>query len=275
LAIRTVDHKLDFLKSRDLLNLTRSASITYTYRNSFYVIHSIEAEYSSKSISDTVALSNPNYFGNGRKEQRYTSLTYQYSSDHRDVVAYPLKGYQMVFYALKTGLGFGDDINKFEINLSYARYKDLQKGFFISNYSNVSWSNTTNLPYANYNAMGNKRQFVKGYEIYVIEGPYSALSKTTLKKRVLSRKYTWKLLPKEFEYIPLSIYAKVYGDLGYVKNYPYYETNNFNTRLSDTLLAGVGAGFDIVASYDLVIRLEYTFNLQGKDGFYLHLKKEF
>lgn len=275
LAARTVDHKLDFIKVRDILMVSRVASIAYTYRNSFYDTHIIEAEYTSRSVSDTVTRLNFNYFGNLRKEQRYTALTYKFSSDHRDVVAYPLKGYQLIFYALKTGLGFGDDINKFEVNLSYARYKDLKNGFYISNYSNVSWSDPTSLPYSNYNALGNKRQFVKGYEIYVIEGPYSILNKTTLKKRILARNYTWRLLPKEFEYIPLSIYTKLHGDLGYVKNYPYYEANNLNTKLSNTLLAGIGGGLDIVASYDLVIRLEYTFNIQGKNGFYLHLKKEF
>jgi len=37
----------------------------------------------------------------------------------------------------------------------------------------------------------------------------------------------------------------------------------------------VGGGLDIVASYDVVFRFEYTFNAEGDKGFFFHVKKEF
>ena len=48
-----------------------------------------------------------------------------------------------------------------------------------------------------------------------------------------------------------------------------------NTRLSNKLLTGLGFGFDVVGSYDIVLRFEYSFNAQGENGFFFHVKKEF
>jgi hypothetical protein len=76
----------------------------------------------------------------------------------------------------------------------------------------------------------------------------------------------------QFRHIPLSIFIKTYADLGYVKGYPDYE---ISSRLSDKLLTSAGAGLDIVASYDTVLRIEYTFNGEGENGFFFHIRKEF
>jgi hypothetical protein len=121
--------------------------------------------------------------------------------------------------------------------------------------------------------MGYKRQFIRGYEVYLIEGTAYALNKTTFKKRIFARTYQWNIMPiPQFRHIPLSIYVKMYADLGYVKSYPNYSISN---RLTDKFLSSVGSGIDIVASYDTVIRFEYTFNAEGENGFFFHVRKEF
>jgi hypothetical protein len=73
----------------------------------------------------------------------------------------------------------------------------------------------------------------------------------------------------------LAIYIKTYADFGYVKNYSVYEQNDLNTKLSNKFLLGTGAGIDIVTSYDTVLRFEYSFNSEGKGGFFFNVKKEF
>ncbi len=124
--------------------------------------------------------------------------------------------------------------------------------------------------------MGYRKEVLRGYELYVVEGPYFFLNKTTLKKRIFSRTYRWENGPiPQFRYFPLSIFLKTYADLGYVKNYPYYEQNNINGILSDKLLVGSGAGIDIVTAYDMVFRFEYSFNGEGDSGFFFNIKKEF
>jgi outer membrane protein assembly factor BamA len=273
LAYRTFDHKLEYLEADQLLKNTRGGGLTYTFRNSFYASHALKIEYRRSSIYDTIMSLNPNYFGEGKSTQQYGVLSYQFTSDRRDYIGYPLLGYYLTAGVSKYGLSNSDDVNKFDMNATFAKFFSLGSNFFLSNNSVLYWSTPRDLAYANYGALGYRKQLVRGYEVYVIEGPYYWLNKTTIKKRVFARTYTMNLLPiRQFRHIPLSIFLKTYADVGYVRNYPNYE---ISSRLTDKLISGVGAGVDIVASYDAVFRFEYTFNGEGEDGFFFHIKKEF
>jgi outer membrane protein assembly factor BamA len=276
LAFQTVDHKYDFLKADRLVRTIRYGSITYSYRNSFYKTHSVEAEFNKINIDDTVKLLNPIYLKGEKTSQQYFSLTYQFNSDHRDYFSYPLKGHQFLISVTKSGLFKNDELDRFEANLTYSRYFDLNKGFYFSNNFVGFWSTPDDLSYVNFGVLGFKKQFVRGYELYVIEGPYYLLNKATFKKQIFSRNYHWGKMPiRQFRHIPISVYLKTYADLGYVKNYPDYESLNVNTQLADKLLSGVGGGIDIIGAYDVVLRFEYTFNAEGQRGFFFHVKREF
>ena len=273
IAYRTNDHKLQFLRSENLLQESSGAGITYTYRNSFYNRHAFSIDYRKTSITDTVMQLNNNYFGSEQQEQQYISLSYYYTSDHRDIISYPLRGYYLTTRATKAGLGLVNDINKTELILSYAHYFDLRKKFYLSNYTYGYWSTPDQQPYNQFGVLGYKNQVIRGYEIYVIEGPAYFLNKTTFKKQLFARTYRWASGPiEQFRHIPIALYAKVYSDFGYVKNYPNY-TNN--ARLTDRFLISGGAGLDLVSAYDVVLRFEYTFNHEGKGGFFFNLWKEF
>lgn len=273
LAYRTFDHKLEFIKSDELLRVSSGVGLAYTYRNSFYDIHSLKVEHRLSKINDTIVALNPAYYGDQKQSQEYTSISYQYSHDHRDLVAYPLSGHYFIANVLKTGIGIKNEINKLEGSVSYARFIDLKKGLYFSTYAHAYWSFPDDVPYAFYGAIGYRRLFIRGYEVYLIEGPNFFLNKTTLKKRIFSNIYRFESLPiEQFRRIPIDIYFKVYADLGYASNYPGYD---INSRLSDKVLGGIGAGFDIVTFYDAVVRLEYTFNRDGQGGFFFNIKKEF
>ncbi|HEX6226147.1 MAG TPA: BamA/TamA family outer membrane protein [Chryseolinea sp.] len=273
LAFRTVDHRLDFLKDDNILRTTRGGGVTYTYRNSFYVSHALKLEYRSNSINDTIPSLNSNYYSNDKTTQRYGMITYQFISDHRDYVGYPLRGSYFTLLASKSGIAAKDDLNKWEATASYSIFLDLTNNFFLSNNIIGYVSTPDDVPYSNYGAMGYRKQFARGYEIYVIEGTSYALNKLTLKKRIFHKVYRWESMPiPQFRHVPLSIFIKTYGDLGYVKGYPNYE---ISSRLSDKLLTSAGGGVDIVASYDVVLRIEYTFNGEGEKGFFFHIRKEF
>jgi len=275
LAYFTDDHKLVFRREQQKIRTSFIAGISYTFRKNFYQTHSFQYQHQDNSISDSIVYYNPNYFGEGRQNQSFSVLRYFFNSDHRDVFAYPLKGYQFTVLAAKSGLGFGR-VNLWEFNVNYAHFTNLGHNFYLSNFSAAYASTPDNQPYNLYNALGYRRQLVKGYEVYVIEGPLFVLNKTTLRKKIFSR--TWEidgLGIEQFQYFPLAIYLKSYVDIGYVENYPYYQQLDLNTRLSNRLLAGAGAGIDIVTAYDAVIRLEYTFTREKTQGFFLHMKKEF
>jgi outer membrane protein assembly factor BamA len=273
LAYRTLDHKLEFLKSDNILRTTRGGGITYTYRNSFYVSHALKIEYRSNNISDTIATLNSNYLGSDKTQQRFGIITYQFTSDHRDYVGYPLRGHYFTLIAARSGISSKDDLQKWEASLSYSKFFDLNRNFFLSNNFIGYISTPDDVPYSNYGAMGYRKQFARGYEIYLIEGVAYALNKMTFKKRIFQRTYQWRMMPiPQFRHIPISIFIKTYADLGYVKGYPNYTLSN---RLTDKMLSSAGGGIDIVASYDTVLRFEYTFNGEGENGFFFHVRKEF
>jgi hypothetical protein len=150
------------------------------------------------------------------------------------------------------------------------------KEFYLSNNSIAYYSNPEDIPYVNFGVLGQRKQFVRGYELYVVEGPWYFLNKTTFKKLIFHRDYHWALMPaRQFRHVPVSIYFKTYADMGYVRNYSYYGERGLNTTLSDKLLFGTGFGLDVVGFYDIVLRFEYSFNAEGERGFFFHVKKEF
>lgn len=275
-ADSTVNHKLDFFEYNQILRKTKGIGLTYTYRNNFYNQHRLKYEVRQTNILDTLRDLNPNYLGGERTQQVFDALTYEFVSDHRDVVAYPLHGNILSVHVEKYGVGLYRNLNKTEAYASFAGFRDLKKGFFLSNLSFLYVSTPDDVPYFNYGAMGYNKIFIRGFEVYVIEGPQYFLNKTTLKKRIFSRNWNLDFLSfKQFNYFPLAIYLKGYADWGYVNNYSAYSENSINTLLSDKFLGGAGAGVDIVTAYDVVLRVEYSFTSQHTNGFFLHVKKEF
>ncbi|MCU0367512.1 MAG: hypothetical protein MUF39_01650 [Cyclobacteriaceae bacterium] len=276
IAYFTQDHKLTFLEEEKTLEYMHGARVSYTFRRNFYETHSLSIGLQKNNIIDTIGYLNPNYFIDGSTNQQYANITYSFNSEHRDVIAYPLKGYRFTAFINRIGIIPDSNVNLWEFNLTYSKYIDLGNNYFFSNFTALYLSTPNEQPYSLYSALGYRRQWVKGYEIYVVEGPKFFLNKTTLRKKIFSR--TWQLenMPfEQFQYLPLAIYLKGYFDWGYVENYPYYEQQQINTRLSNRLLAGTGAGLDIVTAYDAVFRLEYTFTREKTNGFFFHIKKEF
>ncbi len=277
LAYKTVDHKLVYLESKEIVRTSFGAGIGYSYRKSFFETHSLSFNYREAQVVDTVLQLNPIYYNNSKTTQKYFAMSYSFNSEHRDVVLYPLKGYQFTFWASKAGLFPTDDVNQLELNATYAKHWPLGNQFFLSNFTSAYWSNPQNQPYNIFNAMGYRNQLVRGFENYVVEGPEFALNKTTIKKKIFGKAWTLNGMPiEQFSYLPLAIYVKAFADFGYVKNYPYYDEKGLNQAYSNKLLIGTGGGIDFVTTYDLVLRIEYTFTQQKPEGaFFFNLKKEF
>lgn len=275
-ADSTINHKLNFIKYDHVLRRTNGIGLTYTYRNNFYNYHRLKYEFRQTVIADTLHELNPNYLGGDRVRQKYDAVTYEFISDHRDVIAYPLRGHIFSLHLQKYGVGLHNDLNKTDASLYFALFREVSKGFFFSNLSFAYVSTPDKLPYFNYGAMGYDKIFVRGYEVYVIEGPQYFLNKTTFKKRIFSRNWDLNFWAKDqFNYFPLAIYLKAFADAGYVNNYSAYTKSGVNTMLSDKFISGAGVGLDVATAYDVVVRFEYTFTSQNTNGFFLHIKKEF
>ncbi|MEO1049534.1 MAG: POTRA domain-containing protein [Bacteroidota bacterium] len=272
-AYTTENHIQLFAESDNVLRVRRNALVTYTHRNSFFDFHSVDLGFRNNNIADTLAFLNPDYYLGGRTEQKYLYAGYRYTRDKRDIRFYPLEGFQYFARINKYGFGIFDDLDQFDITLGYARYLNLNKGFYLSNFSSGYVSGPDQQPYANFGSLGSGRNFVRGYELFLIEGQSFLLNKTSLRKRIFSgEKVLKKLSADQFKSIPFTFYLKTYFDFGVVQNFPDYENNRL---LSNRYLFGTGVGIDMVTFYDLIFKLEYSVNREGNTGLFIGLKSDF
>lgn len=278
IAALTENHKLVFVRGNQPLRISTGAQVSYTYRKSFFETHALSLGFRTTEVTDTLLRKNPNYFTGNSLVQNYGTLSYTFRSEHRDVVMYPLKGYQFSASIQQNGFGFEGNVSQWVINLNYAYHLPLKNDYYFSHFVAAYMSNPNNQPYSLYGAMGYQRQILRGYDAYVIEGSQFFVTKTTFKKKIFARVWRYENMPLEqFRYLPLTVYLKSFVDIGYTENYDYYieRPNLLNNRLSNSLLAGYGGGIDVVAPYDVVFRLEYAITKEGTQGFFFNLKKEF
>ena len=264
---RTEDNVLVFLDSDNWLKEQYIGDVSTTYRKGFYSLHKFGASYYNTDVNDTIVELNPNYLGEGGKtKQRFFSLYYSFVNDKRDIAAYPLHGSYFVASISKNGLGVWDDINNMQLSALYYKYIDIGKHFYLSGNVGGQLLTPTDQPYNVYNRMGIGRFTLRGYELYVIEGPLFAQNQWTLRKLLfkLEKNLSSAVPIRQLSQFYLALYAKTYFDLGYIEGYP---NDELNRRLTDQLLYSGGLGLDLVTIYDIVLRFEYTFNKQGESGF--------
>jgi hypothetical protein len=185
-------------------------------------------------------------------------------------VSYPLSGAYFRIRADKIGLGIYDDVNIFTANARYSRYFDLGKKFYFGSSITANASTPSEQPYYNYSGVGFDRDFLRGYERYIIEGQYFAINKNSLKRLLFSFETDISdvVKIKQFSKIPFSAYFTLNFDHGYIVNYPDYSENNLFT---DKYIYGGGVGIDIISFYDFVMRWEYSVNIEGEQALYFNL----
>jgi hypothetical protein len=126
--------------------------------------------------------------------------------------------------------------------------------------------------YFNRRFLGYGDAFLQGYEYNVIDGVAGGYVRAALNRKFFDFRVK---IPnpkkrKPAEYIPFKIYGKLYGNTGYVHN-PEPGEN----ILSNKMLYSGGIGIDIVTFYDIIFKLEWSFNQLGQNGLFLHRKTLF
>jgi outer membrane protein assembly factor BamA len=269
-SVNTIDNQIIYYKSEEQFSKKEiGGSIAYTYRPSLYNTHVFEAGYRHASVMDSVVLLNNDYFTPGSEDISYSILRYFYKQDHRDIAFYPLKGYYFDFEIAKNGLPlFNDDIDLTVFAARLKKYWPLTKKFYFGSGLSAKYIAGDEVPYYLSRGLGYGKEFIRGYEYYVMDGQDYVLLKNTLKFELLPKKEIHaKFIPlKKFATIPFAFYLNLYGDIGYVKD----KTSNEYNPLTNSWQAGYGAGIDLVTYYDMVFRFEYSWNKLGESGFFLH-----
>ncbi len=273
IAYQTVEHKRFFVDRDYPIYSNFHAEMSYVRRRSLDFYQYFGASWDKNKVDEEVILLNPNYFENGALDQQYLTFTYGLRFDKRNVVYYPLKGWLFDFTARKMGALGVDDVNALVLFSRFSKYADLGRKFYLSNHSAAYGNFHSTLPYSNYSGLGYGVHYVRGYELYLIEGDQYFLNKTTFKKQIFSSVRNFSNVPlDQFRHFSIQVYLKAFFDTGYSRNFQNYSQNSI---LSNQWIYGGGLGFDFVTTYDIVMRTEFSVNAQGESGFFLHFKKEF
>lgn len=267
----TVNDKQVFLKDNNnyLRSFTR-ANLELTYRRAIKTRHSFGIGYTAEKVKDTVVQLNPAYFGANGNTIRYPDVFYSMSYYDLDYIPYPTKGYAVQLFVGKSGINKVN--NQWNVSIKSSASWHLWPKTFLNLNLYGSIKAPFKQPYFNQRFLGYGDVFMQGYEYYVVDGVAGGYLKTTLTREVLN--FNIRIPPvkkgKEAQRIPFRIFAKVYGNTGYVHN--PQPGDNF---LSDKMLYSGGFGIDILTFYDVTFKLEWTFNQLGQNGIFVHRKTIF
>ncbi|MCK5136830.1 MAG: hypothetical protein KAR19_13655 [Bacteroidales bacterium] len=251
-----------------------NAYTNYTYRRKLYTTHSLQVEYYNYNISDSVAIVNSNYLGEGRTSLNYFVLAYTFNHDDRDSKIYPLEGFAVRIKAEQMGLGIIPDYPYpvFRLTGVFLFHQKLANRLYFYNTTKARYSDEKEMPYALNRGLGYS-EFLSGYESYVIDGSDYFITKYNLKFQLV--KPTTQTIPfigmEQFNKVHYAIYFNLFADAGYVNNvFP----DPTNTMVNNWQFS-TGVGFDFVTYYDQVFRIDYVINRHGEHGVFFHIETPF
>lgn len=232
--------------------------------------HSFLMKHERNAIDESASDLNTSFF-NGKDEQRFFELAYGFTNEGRDNKFYALKGYYLGIAATKTGLGIEKDINRFNTEGIYARFFPLHKKINLEMRlkGRKEWIKEDH-PYHQLSALGYGESFIRGYELYIIDGTDYFLSQNSLRFRIFRKTFNWgKIIPVEsYRKFPVDLYFTINGDTGYVNNRLFNEENPLNNRW----LFGGGIGIDIVLYTKYAFQIEFSKNHWNETGVFLNAR---
>ncbi|HEV8270504.1 MAG TPA: POTRA domain-containing protein [Chitinophagaceae bacterium] len=266
----TINDKQVFFK--DTNNFVRSFFRVYggaTYRPAIKTRHSFGISYIVENVSDTIVALNPSYFTDERNRISFPEIYYTLSYIDVDYNPYPLKGYIAELYFAKRG--FTNVINMWLLSAKASGSWEIAKKTYFGVKLAGAIKFPFSQPYFNQRLLGYSDFFLQGYEYYVMDGVAGGYTKASLSREILNLGFHVKRKKDVIPYrIPFRAYAKTFVNAGYAYN-PDPGTNKLNNRM----LYSAGVGIDIITHYDFTLKFEWTFNLLGENGLYLHRKSYF
>lgn len=265
----TVNDKQVFLKEEGkyIRNFT-NASVEISYRPAIKTRHTVGLGYVHEKVGDTIVALNPVFFKSGRKSICYPVINYTMNYLNLDFNPYPTKGYSAQVSVTKNGLN--NIINLWLLQFNGMGVWPVAPKTFASLNAYGGLKLPFKQPYFGQRFLGYGDVFMQGFEYFVVDGVAGGYLKATLSRSLIDCSIKVpgqgkRKKDKRVERIPLRVFGKIYGNTGYVHN-PQPGEN----ALSNRMLYSGGMGVDIVCFYNLVFRLEWSFNSLGQNGLFLH-----
>jgi outer membrane protein assembly factor BamA len=266
----TINNVQAFVKdSNQYLKSFLDATFELTYRKAIKTRHRFGIGYHVQNIEDTIAKLNPSYYPAGRTQVSYPEFFYTMNYFDEDYIPYPTKGYAAELTFSKKG--FNSVINSWQLSIQGSANWHLRPKTYLNLRSFASIKLPFDQPFFNRGLLGYGDIFMQGYEYYVIDGVAGGYLKAGLTKELISVYGNFlKRQRNQPVRIPLRVFAKIFGNAGYV-----YNPQPGNNSLENRMLYSAGAGIDILTYYDFTLKLEFTFNQLGKNGLFLHQMSNF
>ena len=240
----------------------------FGYRNRLF----LQLRYDDRTFNDSLPELNPD-FGNPKGTRfQYFTLSAVFKNDYRDDHNYPLDGHYLELELTKIGFGRYD----YTPDLFYGKitadwYTPISGRFYWASNITTKISDSKSAPYFLSQGFGYNNDYVRTYDLYVVDALNYGIIKNNLKFEIL--KPVTKHLPfiknDRFGKIHLALYANLFFDMGYT--WDVIVPEGFTTRMANKFVYGTGFGIDFVTYYDKVLRLEYGVNGFGEMGFFVHL----
>lgn len=267
----TENDKLNFSFNNNYHSRVWFAALHLLYRGSIHYSHLLDIGFRRITFSDSLLKLNPHYFSGRDFTCSYPSVYYKFKADFRDARYYPLKGWYVDAEISQSGFGpVVSSLTDGWIKSTSRVYSRITRRWYAGAGIIARISTLSDDSYFMNTALGYNRDFVRGYEYYVVDGTHFGILKTSLKfAMVPQRTSQFRFIPSEkFGLVHYAAYLTWFGDAGYVVP---NEFGNNNNQLPGTWLLGTGFGLDLVTYYDKVMRLEVALNRKGEAGVYIHL----
>jgi outer membrane protein assembly factor BamA len=269
-AIANVDDKQLFFKpASGFARENLYGGMVFSYRPAIRNTHSLMVTLDYLKVADSVILLNPDYSVNDDSELYNLAFSYTFKHDFRDHKPYPLSGYyfdtELSYRKLFTEFEYPDF---FVLKASFDFYEALTNRLYWASNLTARFTDKSRQPYFLSTSFGFNNDFVRSYELYVIEGYNWGIMKNNLKYQLLKPQISrlpW-IQSEKFNKIHYAIYLNLFADFGYVRQNP----DRINSGLQNQLLHGFGLGMDFVTYYDLVFRFEYGINHLHEKGLFIH-----
>lgn len=242
--------------------------VEYTYRPGLRTFHAVRLSVVRQRVDSHLLNLNPKYFLAKSSAITYPELSYNIRYVNVDYVHFPLTGWIAEAGILKRGIQ--KDMNMWQLTAKANRGWRIAPKLYYSLQAAGVLRLPFDQPYINQRMFGYGDMFLRGLEQYVVDGVAAGLLRSTLRRELFRFNINTPIRSRSHQRIPFRIYARTFGDMGYA-----YNKNFTGNSLTNRMLYTGGVGMDIVTFYDLILRIDYSFNQLGQNGLFLHIKNDF
>ncbi len=262
------DKQVAYKNNNEFVHSFFRTGMRVSYRRAIKTKHTFGVSYNYDNVDDTLFHLNPSYSAQ-KKVVRFPELSYTMRHNNVDFIPYPRDGYIAELGLIKRG--FTQDMNLWQLTAKASGWWPLSHKYYF----NLRLAGMLKAPfkqsYITKHMLGYNDMYMQGFEYNVIDGVLGGYAKAIMARQLIN---TAVRIPSKkidrLNHMPIAVYAKVYGNAGYV-----YDPSPGYNQLKNRMLYSSGVGLDFVLLTNFVFKLEYSLNRFGQKDLYLHHRDHF